>query len=343
MAFLLRFQRSTILDYLPAETILYLDEPGLLKESQEKISIEWKAILSQTGLTEFEPELEQFVEAVTFKLSNFKQIKGEALPALSDSSADSVFNLGMQEPPPLGGNFKLLEKSLEEYKNQNYRVHLVCDSSRHKERLQEILENWADKIFWEVGNLNSGFVIPELKLVILADHQIFGRQPFRTPAKRFKQGLAISSYKTLNPGDYVVHIDYGIGKFKGLAALILDGRTRECLELTYAGEDKLYVPIEEFRLVQKFIGKEGEPTLSRLGGQPGRRLKPESRKRLRIWRKNYYSSMQNGKLSPGFPFQMTASGKRSWKPLFPIRRLRTSSEQSKRSKKTCSFPIPWTG
>jgi transcription-repair coupling factor (superfamily II helicase) len=317
LTFLLGFQRSTVLDYLPTETILYLDEPELLRENQERVSIEWKAILSQARLTEFEPELVQFVEAVTFKLSNFKQIIGEALPALSNSNSDSVVNLGMQEPPALGGNFKLLEKSLEEYQGQGYRVHLVCDSQRQKERLQEILESWADKIFWEVGNLNSGFVVPELKLIVLADHQIFGRQPFRTPARRFKEGLAISSYKTLNPGDYVVHIDYGIGKFKGLATLILDGRTRECLELAYAGEDKLYVPIEEFRLVQKFIGKEGEPTLSRLGGIAWEKAKARVKKAIADMAEELLQLYAERKAKPGFSFSDDSLWQKELEASFP--------------------------
>jgi len=340
LTFILGFQKSTVLDYLPTGSILFMDEPELLQENQQRLLAGWKSNLSEKSLQEFEPELERFVGAVACQLSNFKQINGEALPALSDSGSDSVVNLGQQEPPLLGGNFKLLEKSLEEYQNQGYRVYLVCDSQRQKERLQEILENWADKISWEAGGLNSGFVVPELKLVVLADHQIFGRLPFRTPARRFKEGLAISSYKSLNPGDYVVHIDYGIGKFKGLATLILDGRTRECLELAYAGEDKLYVPIEEFRLVQKFIGKEGEPTLSRLGGTAWEKAKARIKKALADMAEELLQLYAERKAKPGFSFSEDSLWQKELEASFPYQETPDQLRAIEEVKKDLQLPHP---
>lgn len=278
LTFLLGFQKSTILDFLPDEAIVVLDEPDLIKDKLDEILAGWKSTLSQKGLEEFSPEIEKLHSSVKSKLNNFQQVKWESLPKLSDNEAKTVINLGLQELPVIAGNFKLLEKTLEEYLSQNYSVYLVCDSHKQKERLQEILENWGDRIYWEVGTLNAGFVHPEIKLAVLADHQLFGRPSYRFKPRKFKEGLAISSYKSLNPQDYVVHIDYGIGRFKGLTTLNLDGVKRECLEITYAGDDKLYVPIEEFRLVQKFIGKEGEPVLSKLGGTSWEKAKQRVKK-----------------------------------------------------------------
>lgn len=338
---LLGFQGTTVLDFLPIDSILFLNEPDLLRNKREKIHQEWNSVLSEKNLTKLEPLLNRLQDSVKSKLNGFQQVNWESLVNFSSPERPAVtVDLGMKEAPVLGGNFKLLEQRLNEYENKGYSLYLICDSLKQKERLEEILEDWVGQIHWEVGSLDSGFTIPEPKALVLIDHQIFGRQFFRTRPRRFKEGMAISSYKSLNPGDFVVHIDYGIGRFKGLATLSLDGKKRECLELVYAEEDKLFVPIEEFKLVQKFIGKEGEPTLSRLGGTTWEKIKARTKQAIQEMAEELLRLYAERKVKPGFSFSPDGLWQKELEAAFPYQETPDQLKSIDEVKKDMQLPHP---
>ncbi|OGC76740.1 MAG: transcription-repair coupling factor [candidate division Zixibacteria bacterium RBG_16_50_21] len=316
LAMLLGYSDSTVLDYLSKESLIVQDETEVLQDKQKDILWVWQNILAERNLSSFSPVLEKLGDTIELRLTNFQSALLQALPVTENSDYQRI-DLGMLEPPFLAGNFKLLEQTLQEFKEKNYNVCLICDSQKQKERLQEILEENGEMINWQVGALTSGFVVPDLRLAVLVDHQIFGRVPNRYPPREFKEGMAISSYKSLNPGDFVVHIDYGIGKFAGLRSLNLDGRNRECLEIDYAGDDKLYVPVEEFRLVQKFIGKEGDPTLSKIGGTSWERAKARTKKAIMEMAEDLIKLYAERKAKPGYAFSQDNVWQKELEASFP--------------------------
>jgi len=175
------------------------------------------------------------------------------------------------------GQFK---KRLEDYLSEGMEIFLCCANPGQKQRIEEILDQYSGRINLPVAELEGGFIFPEARLAVLTDHQIFPRHRIRERRRRFREGIALQSYSSLLEGDYVVHIDFGIGKYRGLETITIEGRKRDCLLVVYQRDDRLYVPIEQFNRVQRYAGREGHPTLSKLGGSGWQKTKARARKAI---------------------------------------------------------------
>ena len=301
LASLFELPQAKILNYLPFDCVIFLDEPSLIQNESEQIQTEtehlfWEAEKREEAVPE--PEvLFDHVEAFLNQVHQFQVIEN-----LSLGEARKSINLGMMEPESFGGSLDLLRSAIRNHKTQSQKVYIFCDNLGQRDRLSELLDHDAEGVNLEVGLLNSGFSFPEIDLVALTDHQIFSRYFRRRRKRRFNEGVALSSYSALSVGDFVVHIDFGIGKYAGLESLLVDQRKRECLKLLYQGEDKLYVPIEEFNRVHKFVGKEGSPTLSRLGGTSWEKLKRRTKKAIQDMAQELIELYAVRKAKPGFAF-----------------------------------------
>ncbi|MEA4826678.1 MAG: CarD family transcriptional regulator, partial [Clostridium sp.] len=179
------------------------------------------------------------------------------------------------------GKMDLLIEEIKDKKSKGYKTIILSGTRPRGERLVETLrdrdiesvyKDVVDSIqYGEVvitfGNQLKGFDYPELKLSVISDKEVFGKSK-RKNTKINKKGVGkIKSFTELKPGDYVVHTNHGIGVYKGIKQLEVQGHKKDYLELSYNSGDKLYVPVEQLDLVQKYIGTEGKsPKVNKLGG-----------------------------------------------------------------------------
>jgi len=297
---LFNLPRASLLDYIPRNSIIFLDEPSFeqemeyIKEETERLyqEAQRREEVAPSPATLFENS-----EAFSQKINDYQVL--ENFP-LREKGKEAI-NLLMSEQEAFGSRVSLLERRIKEYEDQGFSVYIFCDSPSQKRRLLELIDITLADIKMEIGFLNSGFTFPELNLVVLSDHQIFSRY-FKPKRKRFKEGIALSSYSALSQGDFVVHVDFGIGSYAGLKTITVDARKRDCLLILYQGGDKLFVPIEEFNRVHKFVGKEGKPTISRLGGASWERLKRKTKKAIQDIAKELIELYAERKAKPGFGF-----------------------------------------
>jgi transcription-repair coupling factor (superfamily II helicase) len=298
---LFELPQATILDYLPPDSILFLDEPSLIQNELDQIQTETERLFDEAEKREEavpEPKvLFDHKEAFFNQIHQFQVIENLSLGEKKES-----INLGMMEPEGFGGSLDLLRGAIRNYKTQRQKIYVFCDNPGQKDRLSELLDHEREGVSLEVGLLNSGFSFPEIGLVTLTDHQIFSRYFRRRRKRRFNEGIALSSYSALSLGDFVVHIDFGIGKYGGLESLLVDRKKRECLKLFYQGGDKLYVPIEEFNRVHRFVGKEGAPALSKLGGTSWEKLKRRTKKAIQDMARELIELYAERKAKLGFAF-----------------------------------------
>jgi transcription-repair coupling factor (superfamily II helicase) len=301
LASLFDLPQATILNYLPFDSLVFLDEPAFIQNELDLIQKETQHLFGEAkkrGEAVPAPEI-LFNNLETF----FNQVhQFQVIENLSLGKRKESVNLGMTEPEVFGGNLNLLKSAIKNHKTQRQKVYIFCDNVGQRDRLSELLDHEREGVNLEVGVLNSGFFFPEIDLACLTDHQIFSRYFRRRRKRRFNEGVALSSYSALSLGDFVVHIDFGIGKYGGLESLLVDRRKRECLKLFYQGGDKLYVPIEEFNRVHKFVGKEGAPTLSKLGGTSWEKLKKRTKKAIQDMAKELIQLYAERKAKPGFVF-----------------------------------------
>ncbi|WP_418223073.1 transcription-repair coupling factor [Clostridium isatidis] len=181
------------------------------------------------------------------------------------------------------GQLDYLIEDIKEKKKNGYKTLILSGTRARGERLvktlreREIESSYKEDIkeiqFGEVvitfGNLLKGFEYPDLKLCIISDKDVFGEAKRKIPKRLSKQkGIAkIKSFTDLKPGDYVVHVNHGVGVYKGIKQIEVDGHKRDYLDIVYDKGDKLYVPVDQMDLVQKFIGAEGKkPKVNKLGG-----------------------------------------------------------------------------
>ncbi|MBI3871672.1 MAG: transcription-repair coupling factor [candidate division Zixibacteria bacterium] len=205
-------------------------------------------------------------------------------------------------PPSVGASVKRLAEELSEFARRATEVAIACDNEGQKRRMADLLEDLQSHVEFIYPALHGGFVLPQARFALLTEHEIFNRHRLRHRRRHFQEGLALSSYTQLKKGDYVVHVDHGIARFRGLESITVDGRRRDCLFLLYQDDDKLFVPIEEFDRVQKYSGKEGKPTLSKLGGTVWERTKARAKTALLAMAEELIVLYAARKSQPGFAF-----------------------------------------
>jgi transcription-repair coupling factor (superfamily II helicase) len=268
--------KSSLADFLERETVIIKDDLDLIRSEIDGIMEKAADRYQDRGDYPFGSPHELYVdyEKLGSGLDRHTTIE---LSGLLNPPAETI-NINSSPQEPFGSHIKLFVEKLREYDSRGYSSIIFCDGEGQRMRLAELLYDYEIEIPMEDSRISSGFGLPDIGLWFLTDHEIFARTRPRRKIRRFKEGISLSSYHSLQPGDFVVHIDYGIGKYRGLETLTVDGRKRDCLLIFYAGDDKVYVPIEEFSRVQKFAGKDGEPTLSRLGTGAWEKTKARARK-----------------------------------------------------------------
>jgi len=152
------------------------------------------------------------------------------------------------------------------------------------QRLQEIIDEEELPFHGKflTGTLHSGFILPDLALEILTDHQVFSRFKRRKAYRRFKSGEYLRQLKNLNHGDYVVHIDYGIGQYLGMETIVYGDVKKECIKIAYQDGDHLFVTVDRMNRVQKYSSEESvAPKITRLGSPEWERTKKKTKESLK--------------------------------------------------------------
>ena len=196
------------------------------------------------------------------------------------------FETSMQ--PIFHKNFDLVSSSLTDFLQRGYKIFICSDSVKQTDRLMDIFKERGDKIdFTPVDRtLHEGFVDHTLKYCIFTDHQIFDRfHKYNLRSDKARSGKVALSLKELNqfePGDYVVHIDHGIGKFAGLVRIPNGNTTQEVIKLIYQNDDVVFVSIHSLHKISKYKGKEGEePRISKLGTGAWEKMKERTKSKIK--------------------------------------------------------------
>ncbi len=268
---------ESVFAFLPENTVIWLEDPASMAHSLEKQPV---SNLLVHG-SEF---LKTMLDYSTFEFGQQCYFK---------SSQTIQFNTAPQ--PSFNKNFDLLLQDLHKNAEIGYRNFLLTDSPKQAERLQSIFEDIETKddtshvprLTSHVPlnfSLHEGFIDRDLKIACYTDHQIFERYHKFHLREGYtaKEALTLKDLYDLRPGDYVTHIDHGVGRFDGLEKIINNGKEQEAIRLIYKNEDLLYVSIHSLHRISKYIGKEGTaPTLNRLGSDVWNKLKNKTKSRVK--------------------------------------------------------------
>lgn len=275
-------ERACALDYLPPSGYLILDEPSLITAGYEKAFGELRAAfqsrLERGDLVPLAPT--DYLEPIE-RLSQPCKVLALAMletasPAAGIEPRPSEWwqprqrrEIGARTLETYRGQLPALRSALADWVQQGFQIVIASDQPTRvgyllrEQGLRLPLDEPAAESVSAValfkGNLGGGFVIETGRFALLTDAELFNLQRLRLPARKFNEGVPITSIMDLKPGDYVVHIHYGIGIFRGLVTLEREGVVKEYLQIEYAPPDRLYVPVDQLDRVQKYLAPDDRP------------------------------------------------------------------------------------
>jgi len=321
----LAFERpASVLDYLDGEgTVLFLDYDRQ-ENAQESLEREYLGLYRKHRSPEAEtpPHLAEVPEP-TRELFSFRQLAFSFDRRVlfrtihaGDAGADGRLRLAADPPRSFFGNIVYLKEELASLLKDGWKVCVFAESENQALRVGEILKDLAVSII--PLNLSSGFAIPALKLMVIQENEIFGRRRHVPKSVKHAKSSVIDTFVELNPGDYVVHVNYGIGRFKGIERVRALGNERDYIKLEYADEETCFIPIEQVNLVQRYIGNEGESLrLDRLGSKSWENRKNKVKKSVEDIAQRLIDLYSRRKAARGFAFPKDGEWQTAFEAAFP--------------------------
>jgi len=204
---------------------------------------------------------------------------------LEKQEFDETISLNAQPQPDFNGSFKLLRQDIKKHSEQGYDIYILCDNNGQRDRFEELLGEQSPQMRYHLSieTIHEGFIHSDSGIAVYTDHQIFNRyhRP-KTRKKRVSGGISFKELRDLNRGDYVVHVDHGIGKFAGFKKIVVRDVEQEAVKLIYKDDSVLYVNVSSLHKLQKYSGKEGgQPRITKLGSGSWARKKAKTKKRVK--------------------------------------------------------------
>ncbi|HEX5112211.1 MAG TPA: transcription-repair coupling factor, partial [Saprospiraceae bacterium] len=301
-----------VMDAIPAGTRIWIQEPQLIidrfQDYFEKLSS-----ISTIDLNTEQVAVHRFIKEKKFtpthKLIHF--LKNMHVVSEGDESdllkpAQKV-QFSMKSQPSFNKNFNLLIDDLKRQSKLGKTNYIFTANARQVERFYSIFEDLGAKVQFIpiTKSIHEGFIDDSAKVVCYTDHQVFERFHAYQLRKGFSkdQALNVKMLRELQPGDFVTHIDHGIGKYSGLEKITIGGHVQESVRLFYKNNDILYVSIHSLHKISKFVGKDGtEPVLSKLGSDAWENLKRKTKSKVKDIARELIKLYALRKSAPGFAF-----------------------------------------
>ncbi len=282
----LKESRESFLKYISQHTVVFVNDLEVLHERIESFFDKAKEAFTKltSELKHAKPQ-ELFISSTVLEeqLQDFCLVTFQNTPVPTPST-EIVFRTKPQ--PSFSKKFDLLIANLNENDANGYANYLLCASEEQAKRFHDIFDEVDDKVHYKtlVLSIHNGFVDDDLKVACYTDHQIFERyHKFHLKngyAK--KQAISLKELNKLSLGDYVTHIDHGIGKFGGLQKIDVEGKKQEAIKLMYGERDILYVSIHSLHKISKYNGKDGAvPKIYKLGSAAWKKLKQKTKSRVK--------------------------------------------------------------
>jgi transcription-repair coupling factor (superfamily II helicase) len=290
-------QKISLLDFLPANTIVWIRDEELVYKKLRDSEEELEYFIENKGQDQKTKDNIDQASQVNFTRADFissndleQQIQNRSCVYFGDETIDSssVFTLHSNTliQPAFNRRFDLLIQDLKNWEQKGFEVYLFAENPKQLERLRIIFEDLkSDIVFNPVTvSIHSGFINEDLKIVCYTDHEIFQRyHKYRVKqAYNKSKALTLRTLRELQPGDFVTHIDHGVGTFSGLQKIEVNGRLQEAVRIIYKDSDILYVNINSLHKIAKYTGKDGTvPRVNKLGSDVWNKLKDKTKAKVK--------------------------------------------------------------
>ncbi len=296
-------ERVSLLEFLPENTVTWIQDYEIaverIGENEDDLSSflrlleEWKP--GSGSKQEEDDKLvrknispDEFISSDIFsrQLFNRHVVAFGPSDTLPDAGASTEIEFLTKEQPAFNRQFDMLIRDLKSWEAKKYQLYIFAENPRQLERLQTIFDDLkAEIVFNPVStSIHEGFIDEDLKVVCYTDHQVFQRyHKYRVKqAYNKNKALTLRTLRELQPGDYVTHIDHGVGVYSGLQKLEANGRLQEAVRIIYKDSDILYVNINSLHKIAKYTGKDGSvPKVNKLGSDVWNKLKDKTKAKVK--------------------------------------------------------------
>lgn len=311
-------EKISLFDFLPANTIFWIKDLdftlgriGKLEESlPDRIDVGAVAIDHEDDmvkqLTRDDFETTENILA-SFRKRHLIEWYNHSLQRITGDEPSTTIQFATEEQPVFNRQFNLLIDDLKKRGGQQYNAFIFAENPKQLERLRSIFEDLNAEINFVPlpTSISKGFIDHEKKVLCYTDHQIFQRYHKYKVKQAYTRGkaLTIRALKELQPGDYVTHIDHGVGVYSGLQKIEVNGNMQEAVRIIYRDNDVLYVNVNSLHKISKYTGKEGSPPrVNKLGSDAWEKLKNKTKKQVKDIAADLIKLYARRKASQGFAF-----------------------------------------
>ncbi len=305
-------EKRSLLEVLPNDTVVWIKNGEATEAIWKERGQSAKDILEELKQL---PDVEETLQGNPLEhFLSIEELKAQ-LSELSVIEFGGADFYGGQElgfnaipQPAFNKNFSLLIEDLRNREEENTEVFLFGGSPRQINRFHQIFTDLKAEVKYHpiVKSVYQGFIDQQLNLAVFTDHQIFDRYYKYNIKQAYSKNRALSMklLKELTPGDFVTHIDHGVGRYSGLEKLEVSGKTQESVRIIYRDNDLLYVNIASLHKISKFVGKDGrQPRLSKLGSDTWQKLKSKTKKKIKDIANDLIALYAKRKATKGFAYQ----------------------------------------
>ena len=304
-------QRQSFLKYISSKTVVFLKNAEMTFSRIENLFEKSEEAFEKiSGEVRHQQPGELFSSAGEIKedLLDLGIVEFGTHAVFSNKDRDQVvISCNTTPQPAFNKHFNLLTEDLQNKHREGYTNYLVCISEQQAKRFRDIFEDMGEEVHYQtvVFSMYQGFIDHDKKIACYTDHQIFERYHKFHLKNGYskKQAITLKELTNLEVGDYVTHMDHGIGKFGGLQKIQVEGKTQEAIKLIYGERDILYVSIHSLHKISKYNGKDGKPPkIYKLGSNAWKNLKKKTKTRVKEIAFNLIQLYAKRKTEKGFQY-----------------------------------------
>lgn len=334
---LLYSSQTTLTDYVPADTLVVFDEISRIQEMMDQLDreeAEWQVDMLQKGemvsnvsLTMNWPDLSARLKKPLLLLSLFLRYHGQFQP-------QNIVNLNCRSIQDFHGQINLLKTEAARWMKSDFAVVFLASTPDRAKRLEQVLRDYGidaasagraaapvpGHLQVVISGLENGFELPLQRLAVITEKEVFTKKSPKAQhrGRKISNAERLKNYNELKTGDYVVHVDHGIGRYAGIQTLEVNGVHKDYLEIIYKGNDKLYVPVEHIGQVQKYVGSEGkEPKIYSLGGSEWKKVKSKAKSSVQDIADDLIKLYAKREASKGHAFSEDGPAQHAFEAAFP--------------------------
>ena len=304
-------ERQSFLEYIPVETTIWLKDHqqalDIIDKNFQKAQEQFETIKENSGNSKIIKYPNQLFDTMVSFDQDIKKFTRVEFGKRYTTEPHNEIDVSVKPQPSFRKSFELLGENLKQLQDNYYQNYIVAESEQQLNRLSLIFDEIDPSIQFKglIGTLHQGFIDDHQSISCYTDHQIFDRYQKLDRKEKFtkSKALTLKEIKNLQPGDFIVHIDYGIGRFGGLDVVDTGGNKQEAIRIIYKDDDLLYLSLHAFHKISKYSGKEDvPPIINKLGSSEWTTKKRKIKKKVQDIAKNLIELYAKRKAVEGFAF-----------------------------------------